>query len=360
MVKLAALFVIAFLVICVARVVTISAASENENSWASKKSMPESINGVKVAVVNGKIYAIGDSANFEYDPETDLWISRKPMPTARMFFEIAVCNNKIYTMGGRSSGLSFGSNEVYDPSTDTWEAKRSMPMNLSDMKADAVSGKIHVIGNNTHYIYDVAADSWTTGKSTNFYPHYGFSLAVVNGRIYLIGRNQTQIYDPQSDSWSQGASPPFAVLDAASGATTGIMAPKRIYVFGGWLSDIDGTSITQVYDPVTNNWTTGESMPTARGWLEVAVVKDKLYAIAGRNCAICPELDINEEYTPFGYGTPEPSYVPPSPSPTPSQESTTPEPFPTVLVIAASGASAVAVSAALIIYFKKRKQGKGS
>ncbi|TRO45881.1 galactose oxidase, partial [Candidatus Bathyarchaeota archaeon] len=60
-----------------------------ENSWTTKKSMSTARGGLGVAVVNGKIYAIGGSnndaqlaVNEEYNPATDSWISKSPMPTA--------------------------------------------------------------------------------------------------------------------------------------------------------------------------------------------------------------------------------------------------------------------------------------
>ena len=37
----------------------------------------------------------------------------------------------------------------------------------------------------------------------------------------------------------------------------------------------------EVYDPLTNKWTAGPSMSTARSGLGVGVVHDKLYAVGG-------------------------------------------------------------------------------
>ena len=129
------------------------------------------------------------------------------------------------------------------------------------------------------------------------------------------------------------------MIGAVAAATTGIRAPKRIYVISG-IQGIDGSNITQVYNPENESWMLGEPMPTARGGLTVAVVNDLLYAIGGRPCGICPVLKTNEQYTPFGYGT--------IPQPTPA------EPFPTTLV-AVSVITAAVVTAGLFVYCKKRK-----
>ena len=51
-------------------------------------------------------------------------------------------------------------------------------------------------------------------------------------------------------------------------------------------------------------------MPTSRGASAVAVVNDQIYVIGG-TINMHYSSTANELYTPFGYGTPDPSYVPP-------------------------------------------------
>lgn len=333
--------------------------SATENSWEPKASMPEAIGGVKAAAVNGKIYVIGGEANFEYNPDTDNWTTKKPMPTARSSFEIAVYQNKIYAIGGSSgwtqeTGTIYSDvNEVYDPATDTWETKAPIKTMRTGLEANVVNGKIYLIGgylrenytvSNTtsslNEVYDVASNSWAT-KEPVPYPAYDYASAVVNNKIYIIGWNRTQIYYPETDSWSQSTPSPTAVIGAVAAATTGIRAPKRIYVISG-IQGIDTSNITQVYNPENESWMLGEPMPTARGGLTVAVVNDLLYAIGGRPCGICPVLKTNEQYAPFGYGN--------IPQPKP------PEPFPTTLVAAASVATVAVMGVGLLVYFKRRNR----
>jgi len=104
-------------------------------------------------------------------------------------------------------------------------------------------------------VYDVANDSWTTKKPIH-YPADSYASAVVYGKIYVIGGFEglyhgvpvgyAQIYDPVTDSWSLGASLPEIVRDAAAGVTTGALALKRIYVVGG--QEMRAFNYTQVYD----------------------------------------------------------------------------------------------------------------
>jgi hypothetical protein len=326
-------------------------AAAAENTWEIKTPISEGISGGEAAVVDGKIYVIGDTINYMYDPETDAWTAKTPMPTPRALFGIAVWQNKIYTIGGSSGfdwnlGKSIISrvNEVYDPSTDTWETKQPMPTARIQIEANAVEGQIYVISGRTdgplstvylNEVYNIANDSWTT-KSPIPYSVAGYQSAVCNKKIYVMGGQDdnlydriysptlitgdinlaiTQIYDPSNDSWTMGAPMPNAVRYAAAGATTGALALRRIYVVGGvHPGSFVPDNIVLVYDPENNTWVYGASMPTARRSLAVAVVDDRLYAVGGYPVAAPGEpagLDLknNEVYTPFGYGTPDPSYV---------------------------------------------------
>jgi N-acetylneuraminic acid mutarotase len=303
-----------------------SSTDTAENTWVPKASMQVARDGLGVAVVNGKIYAIGgDSSgtNEEYDPVTNTWSAKAPMPTPRSIFAIATFQNIIYCIGGLLTNDSkTGINEAYDPATDIWQTEAAMPTARCEMNAETVNGKIYVTGGRTAdaystvnitEIYDPASNLWIRGAAMP-YPVVLYASAVVDNKIYVIGGQDefitgdpnvafNQIYDTATDTWSLGAEMPVPTWQAAAGATTGAAAPKRIYVVGGSVSFGAGSNQTYAYDPETDVWNSAASMPTARYSAAVAVVNDLLYVIGGGQVLGMGVLATNEQYTPMGWFT---------------------------------------------------------
>jgi N-acetylneuraminic acid mutarotase len=341
----------------------VSAAGD---SWTTEAPMQQARSALSVAVVNGKIYAIGGSTlqgsppytggivgtNEEYDPATDTWVFKTPMPTPRTGFGIAVYNNKIYCIGGEVTYKNDNKppltnvNEVYDPATNTWETKEPMPTPRYGMRANIVNGKIYLIGGydpdisidsgaSTHNeVYDPATDTWST-KTPIPHPTSNYASAVYGDKIYIIGGyigvggsrpnpeglhfELNQVYDTVTDNWTYGAPLTECYGNVAGGMTSGVMAPQRIYVLGTMrtsVGDDPADFFVRAYDPVGDNWTVCARIPTDRWGFGVGVLDDTLYVIGGETAY--PKYDINyysgtpptiteyatnERYIPIGYGT---------------------------------------------------------
>jgi N-acetylneuraminic acid mutarotase len=342
--------------------------------WTPKASMQTARSNLGVAVVNDKIYAIGGSTengynpntvgtdyksrgwivntNEEYDPETDTWTLKTPMPTSRYNFAITAYQNKIYCIGGVTDYFvgyytNFtGVNEVYDPQTNTWTTQSPMPIPREGVRASVLNGKIYLTGGNPNgtqtEVYDPIANSWTTKAPMPTNP-ISVSSVVLSNKMYIAGmfvnvhyETKVEIYDPKTDSWSQSSLATYDAWSAVAGATTGAFAPKRVYVFGVQDYVNSAPLSNQVYNTQNDEWVNGANVPTGRTAIAVAVVNDKLYAIGGHtssdpypgddNNQRWTQTAVNEQYTPPGYGTPDPTYqslfpeqsTSPSPSLSPS------------------------------------------
>jgi N-acetylneuraminic acid mutarotase len=134
---------------------------------------------------------------------------------------------------------------MYNPNTDEWAEKTYIPTNIaSSLVSTLVDDKIVVLG------------SFFVGESSTL-------------------ENKVVVYDPKTDVWqgkySAANKDRTYFYDVTIGATTGLYAPKKIYIIH--------ETRTTVYDPVKNTWTTAKSMPTARSQSGVAVIDDILYVI---------------------------------------------------------------------------------
>jgi hypothetical protein len=279
--------------------------------------------------VDGKVYAIGaDGLIQEYDPAALTWVNRTIMPNPTDGGVVAY-QNRIYVIG-----TSF--NEWYDVATGVWSSGAAMPTYRIGVQANVVGNRIFMVGGlantesgtiiNINEAYDPATNTWST-KAAIPTPVYLYASAVVDNKIYIIGgsseppnvmQNLVQIYDPENDSWTTGAAMPIAVRYAAAAATTGVYAPKRIYVFGGLQSGL-GLNLTQIYNPETDTWAAGAEMPTSRYNLGAAAVNDTIYVLGGvllPSYAFPKEpLKTNEIYLPVGYSGPTPAYWQPTSTP---------------------------------------------
>jgi len=313
-----------------------------EDSWTTLEPLQQARGGLGIASVNGKIYAIGGSAesgfwsnvspseifgnqdirgfvgtNEEYDPIRNNWVFRKQMPTPRGVFAIAVVKNKIFCIGGKTNEGVTGVNEVYDSETDSWETKAPLPSAMFAVQGNVVGNKIYVLDHSgTNYVYDSITDSWTT-KTPMPSRAFTYTSVVIGNKIFVIGifeigffsgqASGLHVYDTEADSWSLGSPASLSRSGGSGVATDGIMAPKKIYLF----SYIP--YLNQVYDPENNSWGILTSMSSERIHIGVTNLNDTLYAIGGYtydSVGFFEPVAVNERYTPVGYIPEFPSWTP--------------------------------------------------
>ena len=98
------------------------------------------------------------------------------------------------------------------------------------------------------------------------------------------------------DAWVAKTPMPTARTATAVAASGGL-----VYVMGGGLLGTTMipppvTAIVEIYDPATDSWSTGNSMPTARKYAAVAELNGVIYVIGGDSLPLFPGLSIVEAY----------------------------------------------------------------
>lgn len=283
------------------------------------------------AIVDGKIYVIGgfvmrDNAAIPgksdiveiYDIKNKTWSAVLSLPQKMDHVSAAEYDGKLYVIGG-----SFGSENnrsdklyVFDPASNMWKEGKPMPTARSALTAAFIDGILYAIGGqdfrgvqvNTSEAYDAKTNTWTSKTPMPTARHH-LTSAVVDGKLYVFGGrtvssnsssswvnlNSNEMYDPISDTWTSKAPMP----SNRSGLAASASADGKIYVFGGE-DAITATAITfdnnEKYDPQTDKWTSEAPMPTARHGLAAAFdnMSKRIYVIGGGIEAGDSVSDINE------------------------------------------------------------------
>jgi N-acetylneuraminic acid mutarotase len=227
------------------------------NNWRWRAPLPQELSHVGVASMNGKVYAVGGLADpykvhtgavmeaYEYDPQADAWRVLPKMKVARASVGVAVVDGKLHAIGGRALDQSTHDvHQVWDPATNAWTDKAPLPKARDHMATVAVDGKIHVIGgrfdassNNTgmHDVYDPKTDKWESAAPMPT-PRSGVSFGFAKGKIVVAGGecrnratyNEAEAYDVASGKWMT-----LSPLPSGRHAAAGAGAGDRIYFAGG-------------------------------------------------------------------------------------------------------------------------------
>ena len=126
----------------------------------------------------------------------------------------------------------------------------------------------------------IQAGNWTT-VTPMLTPRWGASVGVINGLIYVAGGynggfpSVTEVYDPTSNLWSSVASVPGTLNNAASGVINGIL-----YTADG-TDSATAVNTVRAYDPSSNTWSLKSSAPSVRTSAVGAVINGLFYVAGG-------------------------------------------------------------------------------
>ena len=161
-------------------------------------------------------------------------------------------------------------------------------------------GKFYLMGgrgNRRTAEYDPVANTWTDLSLPPF-PMHHFQAASLGGIVYVIGAymgdfpSETPVaqiysYDPATDTWTPGSTIPAARQRGAAGL---VVYDGKLYLVGGSIGGHAASAtyppMFDEYDPATDTWTALPDAPRGRDHFNAAVVGDKLYAVGGRAGAV--------------------------------------------------------------------------
>jgi N-acetylneuraminic acid mutarotase len=195
-------------------------------------------------VVGDLLCAVGGFKNLDepirrevdcYDPSTDQWSARDQVPVNYAGFWPVSLGDKVYIFGGIAADWSLLDEAwVYDSTKDQWSQLAPLPFGFSVGGVVSYDNKFYLVGGlkgssvdqaaldgdkgTDMLIYDVVADSWSTGPDM---PHprmfYGTdAIADHIGVFFGIGDDGplAEFYDPVSGQW-------FAATDPVDGPEDG-------------------------------------------------------------------------------------------------------------------------------------------
>jgi len=130
-----------------------------------------------------------------------------------------------------------------------------------------------------------AGDSWSTQTTTGaMHPRHEAAFVTVGEKIYLLGGRRLQpvdILDPATGVWSNGATPPVEVHHFQP-----VVWENKIWLVGAMTGGYPRERALDhipVYDPTTDTWSRGPSLPEhrRRGGAGAVIRNGKLYVVCG-------------------------------------------------------------------------------
>jgi N-acetylneuraminic acid mutarotase len=264
------------------------------------------------------------SASLRDSQSGSIWYKDPNMPTPRSEVAGAIVDGKVYVIGGfvmRENAVIPGKSdivEVYDIKNKTWSAAASLPQKMDHVGAAEYDGKLYVLGgsfgsennrSNKLYVFDQVSNKWIEGKPMPT-ARSALTTQFIDGILYAIGGqdftgvpvNTSEAYDPKTDTWTSKAPMPTPRHHLTSAIVDG-----KLYVFGGRTvgsnsslsSSYVNLNSNEMYDPISDTWTSKAPMPSNRSGLAAAAYEDgKIYVFGGEDAISVMTFDNNEKYDP--------------------------------------------------------------
>ncbi|WP_224929078.1 Kelch repeat-containing protein [Bacillus safensis] len=165
----------------------------------------------------------------------DEWNQLADLPTARVGAVANAVDGKIYVIGGFNADKE---TLEYDPSVNKWTKKKDIPTGRGGAASVVVGSKIYVLaGKHTGFtynkfeVYDTKKDQWETLPDIPFVSKskgsYNVQAGVIGNKIYVLGGKEFFSYDLTSQTWKEEAP-----LNVKTEGATGLVLKEKFYIIG--------------------------------------------------------------------------------------------------------------------------------
>lgn len=294
--------------------------------WVSLSPLPVALGEVAGGIIGNNMYMVGEgnNATLKYDFSADTWNTQSVRPFVGNHHAAEVVNDKLYLIGGLGGG-SEGQVQIYDPSLNTWSTAAPAPFASGSAATAVIGGKIYYAGGivgsatvNSVAAYDLATNTWSAPLNPMPQGVNHAAAATDGNKLYVFGGrtggntvsngfNYVQIYDPLSNTWtsSTDSGSTLAPLPQARGGMgKAVFYNNEFYIIGG--ETLDGAGATSnhvynrvdIYNPVTNTWRVGLAMPTARHGIFPLLHLNRVYIAGGGVTSGNSQSTVFERYEP--------------------------------------------------------------
>jgi N-acetylneuraminic acid mutarotase len=262
------------------------------NSWSSGGSLSTArflhtatlLQSGRVLVAAGATQTGGQTSVLKtselYDPTADAWSSGGPLATARYAYTATLLQSgQVLAVGGTLNATTqLSSAELYNPTTNSWSSGGSLANARTSHTATLLqNGQVLVAGGfgltgelSSVEVYNPTTNTWSAAGSLADARQVHTATLLQSGQVLVVGGfglssilSSAELYNPTTNTWSAAGS--LAV--AREGHTATLLKNGQVLVAGG-ITEVDGgstlASTVELYDPVTNTWSSTGSLVTPR------------------------------------------------------------------------------------------------
>lgn len=260
-----------------------------EERWYQVAEMPTRRCRAGLAVLNGKVYAVGGFNGSlrvrtvdVYDPVLDQWSSCANMEARRSTLGVAVLGDLIYAVGGFDGSTGLNTAEVFDTKKQIWKMIAPMSTRRSSVGVGVLNNMLYAVGgydgasrqclSSVEY-YNAEIDTWIPVTDMSF-RRSGAGVGVLDGILYAVGghdgplvRKSVEAYDPEKEQWISVADMTLCRRNAGVVAMNGLL-----YVVGGDDGCCNLSSV-EVFNPEKGQWSMLSScMGIGRSYAGVTII----------------------------------------------------------------------------------------